>query len=115
MKMSPKIYVSIWWLSQFCILFIFTRHLGHLLIDLLLLTSIIGYLFGDHKTSIIASLGLAVYSIAMLIYAVILFLLTYQNGDDFFIGFINLSILIVAMTNIVISIRAIIKRIKQMS
>ena len=115
MKISPKIYVSIWWLIQFCALFILTRHLGNLLIDLLLLTSIIGYLFGNHKTSIIASLGLAVYSILMLIYAVILCLLAYLDRTDFFIWFINLSILIIAITNIVISLRTIIKKIKQLT
>lgn len=115
MKMSPKIYASLWWLMQFCALFILSRHLGHLLIDLLLLTSIIGYLFGKQKTSIIACFGLAVYSILMLIYAVILCLLAYLDGADFFFGFLFLSILIVAMTNIVISFRTIIKRIKQLA
>ena len=112
MKMYPKSYISIWWLTQFCVLFILSRHLGHLLIDLLLLTSIIGYQFGNHKTSIIASFGLAAYSIIMLIFTIILCILTYLDGNDFCIWLINLSILIIAITNIVISFRTIIKKIK---
>ena len=39
-----------------------TKHLGHLLVEVLLLLSIVGFIFGGRKIALIASFGLATYS-----------------------------------------------------
>lgn len=57
-----NIYISLWWLLQLGVLMFGTRHLGHLLVDILLLSSIIGFIFGGRKIALYSSFGFAAYS-----------------------------------------------------
>ena len=75
-----------------------TKHLGHLLVDVLLLSSIVGFIFGSRKIALIASFGLAAYS------ALTLFLswLIIQLGD-FDSWLVPAVVLAIAIFNFVLS------------
>ena len=93
-----KIYISLWWLLQLCGLIIMTKHLGHLLVDVLLLLSIVGFIFGSRKILLIASFGLAAYSVLTLI----LSWLIIQLGD-FDSWLVPAVVLAIAIFNFILS------------
>lgn len=95
---SKKIYISIWWLIQLCLIILGAKHLGHLLVVILLLLSILGFMFGGRKTTILASFGFAVYAALTLILAIIN-LFFFINSSWIFTAIIS----IVAIMNIIIS------------
>lgn len=100
MNSKKKVLISIWWLLQLCGLIFGTRHLGHLLVDILLLSSIAGFVFGKRKTAIKASIGLAAYSALTLIFAFLLcYFLIMRLGS----WLMTAIILIVAIINLIIS------------
>ena len=76
-----------------------TRHLGHLLVDILLLSSLVGFILGGRKTSIVASFGLAAYAALTFILA----LLLYSLARGFVSWFMPTIVLIVAFLNLIIS------------
>lgn len=93
-----RIYICLWWLLQLCGLMFMTKHLGHLLVDVLLLSFIVGFIFGSRKIALIASFGLAAYS------ALTLFLswLIIQLGD-FDSWLVPAVVLAIAIFNFVLS------------
>lgn len=99
MKSKRKVWISIWWLLQLCGLVIMTRHLGHLLVDILLLSSLVGFVLGGRKTSIVASFGLAAYAALTFILALLLCYLAFEFGS----WYTPTMVLIVAILNLIIS------------
>ena len=100
MTSKRKVWFSIWWLLQLCGLIIGTRHLGHLLVDILLLLSIVGFVFGGRKTAIIASNGLAADSALTLILALLFFYFLINGLGSWLL---STMVLLVAILNLIIS------------
>lgn len=96
MNSKRKAWIIIWWLLQLCGLIFVTRHLGHFLVDMLLLFSIAGIMLGGRKISIIASFGFAAYAALTLFFA--LLLCSFEDG-----WLTPKMVLIVAILNLVIS------------
>ncbi|MBO4306728.1 MAG: hypothetical protein IKX22_13180 [Prevotella sp.] len=95
---SKKNYISAWWLIQLCVIIFGAKHLGHLLVVILLLLSIIGFIIGGRKTTILASFGFAAYAALTLVLAIIhLFFIINSSW------IITAIISIVAILNIIIS------------
>ena len=70
--MKAKQIIPIWWLIQLCVLLALgVRHLGHLFVIVLLIMSLVGYMFGERKVAIASSFGLASYSALTLIAMVV--------------------------------------------
>lgn len=101
-----KIYISLWWLLQLCGLIFMTRHLGHLLIDVLLLSSIVGFIFGGRKIVLFASFGLAAYSALTLLLS---WLIIYVSNFDSWL--VSVAVLSIAIFNFVLSFWTIKKQI----
>ena len=94
-----KLYVSLWWLIQLCGLIVLgIRHLGHLFVVLLLLASLVGYVFGGRKVALVSSLGLASYAALTFIGA-----LLYQMGSVYGEWLLPAATLVIAVLNLVIS------------
>ena len=107
MNSKVKVYVSLWWLMQLCILFVLgVRHLGHLFVVLLLLSSIVGYLFGGRKVSIVSSFGLAFYAALTFIGAVLIcyFACSSSNYRDWLSAIFTM---VIAILNLTISFKEI--------
>ena len=82
MNTKVKVYISLWWLMQLCgMLVLGVRHLGHVLVALLLLTSLAGYLLGGRKVSIVSSFGLASYAALTFIGAAFICFLTCSSSN----------------------------------
>ena len=111
MNSKVKVYVSLWWLMQLCgMLVLGVRHLGHVLVALLLLTSLAGYLFGGRKVSIVSSFGLASYAALTFIGAVLICYLACSSSNyrDWLPA---IFAMVIAILNMIISFM-IIKRLK---
>lgn len=94
-----KIQISLWWLIQLCgLLVLGMRHLGHILVFMLLLMSIVGFVFGGRKIALIASLGLAAYSALTLLLSLLL-LYTYDFGS----WLLCIAALAIAASNFILS------------
>ena len=105
---KKKLYISVWWLLQLCGMFILgVRHLGHMLVVILLLSSLVGYVFGGRKVAIVSAFGLASYSALSLIGA----LLFYVAESGFVYWLFLAAIIIIAILNLIISF-GIIKRMR---
>lgn len=106
-KMKKKKHIiGIWWFIQLCVLIYGTRHLGHVLVDILLLTSLLGYLLGGRKTTIVSSFGLAFYSTLTLLGALFICYLMYNLPNENW--WIAPIILVISILNMGISFRIII-------
>ena len=111
MNSKVKVYVSLWWLMQLCGLFVLgVRHLGHMFVVLLLLFSLVGYLFGGRKVSIVSSFGLASYAALTFIGAVLICYLACSSSN--YIDWLPaIFAMVIAILNLIISF-IIIKRLK---
>ena len=109
MNTKVKVYISLWWLMQLCGLILVTRHLGHLLVDVLLLSSIVGFVFGGRKVSIVSSFGLASYAALTFIGAAFICFLTCSSSNyrDWLLA---IFAMVIAILNLIISF-IIIKRL----
>jgi len=94
---------------QLCGLILVTRHLGHLLVDVLLLSSIVGFVFGGRKVSIVSSFGLASYAALTFIGAAFICFLTCSSSNyrDWLLA---IFAMVIAILNLIISF-IIIKRL----
>ena len=111
MNSKVKVYVSLWWLMQLCGLFVLgVRHLGHVFVVLLLLISLVGYLLGGRKVSIVSSFGLASYAALSFIGAVLICYLACSSSNyrDWLPA---IFAMVIANMNLIISFM-IIKRLK---
>ncbi len=106
-----KVWFSIWWLLQLCGLILGTRHLGHLLVDILLLLSIVGFVFGSRKVAIVSSFGFASYAALTFIGGILIFCLSCFLASNFREWLLPISALVIAILNLIISFM-IIKRWK---
>ena len=109
MNTKVKVYISLWWLMQLCGLILVTRHLGHLLVDVLLLSSIIGFAFGGRKVSVVSSFGLASYAALTFIGAALICFLT-CSLSNYRVWLLAIFAMVIAILNLIISF-IIIKRL----
>ena len=100
MNSRMKLFICIWWLLQLCGLVVLgAPHLGTALIFLLLLSSLIGFVFGGRKVAFLTSFGLASYAGLTLLGA----LWFYQVHSGSICWLILAGIITVAFLNIIIS------------
>lgn len=98
--------IPVWWLIQLCVLLALgVRHLGHLFVVVLLIMSLIGYMFGGHKVAIASSFGLAFYSALTLIGAILLCYLTFFLASNYTEWFLPIIAMAVAIINMIISFK----------
>ena len=102
MNTKVKVYISLWWLIQLCGLILVTRHLGHLLVDVLLLSSIVGFAFGGRKVSIVSSFGLASYAALTFIGAALICFLT-CSLSNYRVWLLAIFAMVIAILNLIIS------------
>ena len=102
MNTKLKVYISLWWLMQLCGLILVTRHLGHLLVDVLLLSSIVGFAFGGRKVSIVSSFGLASYAALTFIGAALICFLT-CSLSNYRVWLLAIFAMVIAILNLIIS------------
>ena len=101
MNSKVKVYVSLWWLIQLCGLFVLgVQHLGHVFVVLLLLSTLIGYLLGGRKVSLVSSFGLASYAALTFIGAVLIcyFACSSSNYRDWLSAIFAMVIAILNLT-----------------
>ena len=100
--------ISVWWLIQLCvILALGVRHLGHLFVVVLLIISLVGYMFGGRKVAIASSFGLASYSALTMIGAILLCYLTFFLASNYTKWFLPIIAMAVAIINMIISFKII--------
>ena len=100
--------IPIWWLIQLCVLLALgIRHLGHLFVVVLLIMSLVGYMFGGRKVAIASSFGLASYSALTLIGALLLCYLTFFLASNHTEWFLPIIAMAVAIINMMISFKTI--------
>jgi hypothetical protein len=106
--MKAKHIIPIWWLIQLCVLLALgVRHLGHLFVIVLLIMSLVGYMFGERKVAIASSFGLASYSALTLIGAIILCYMTFFLASNLTERLLSIIAMVVAIINMIISFKII--------
>ena len=97
----------VWWLIQLCVLALGVRHLGHLFVVVLLIMSLVGYMYGGRKVAIASSFGLASYSALTLIGAILLWYMTFFFASKYIEWFLPIFAMAVAIINMIISFKII--------
>ena len=105
MKSKGKLFIGIWWSVQLCGMLILERqHLGSVLVTMLLLVSLVGYMFGGRKVAKMSSYGLAMYAILTFLLGVVFCVLGLLMG----MWLKALFLFVVVLLNFVIAFRTVV-------